>query len=124
MYFATQYYGRKGLVVNAISGVDLALWDLLGKLRGEPVYHMLGGAVRDELQFYATGARPDLATEMGFIGGKLPPHSGPAEGLEGLDRKTALQTGRASCRERLFPYLYIPVSAGASNKKYTRIAHP
>src|SRR3546814_9709238 len=30
MYFATQYYGRKGLVVNAISGVDLALWDLLG----------------------------------------------------------------------------------------------
>src|SRR3546814_12736750 len=59
MYFSTQYYGRKGLVINAISGVDLALWDLLGKLRGEPVYHMLGGAVRDELQFYATGARPD-----------------------------------------------------------------
>jgi L-rhamnonate dehydratase len=65
MYFSTQYYGRKGLVVNAISGVDLALWDLLGKLRQEPVYHMLGGAVRDELQFYATGARPDLAKEWG-----------------------------------------------------------
>ncbi|RZL28769.1 MAG: L-rhamnonate dehydratase, partial [Sphingomonas sp.] len=61
MYFSTQYYGRKGLVINAISGVDLALWDLLGKLRQEPVYHLLGGAVRDELQFYATGARPDLA---------------------------------------------------------------
>src|SRR5579871_407831 len=30
MYFSTQYYGRKGLVVNALSGVDLALWDLLG----------------------------------------------------------------------------------------------
>ena len=72
MYFSTQYYGRKGLVVNAISGVDLALWDLLGKLRGEPVYQMLGGAVRDELQFYATGARPDLAKELGFIGGKMP----------------------------------------------------
>jgi len=89
MYFASQYYGRKGLVVNAISGVDLALWDLLGRLRQEPVYHMLGGAVRDELQFYATGARPDLAQKMGFIGGKLPLHHGPAEGEEGLKKNIA-----------------------------------
>lgn len=89
MYFSTQYYGRKGLVVNAISGVDLALWDLLGKLRGEPVYQMLGGAVRDELQFYATGARPDVAKQLGFIGGKLPLHHGPAEGLEGLHKNIA-----------------------------------
>jgi len=86
MYFASQFYGRKGLVVNAISGVDLALWDLLGKLRREPVYQLLGGAVRDELVFYATGARPDLAKQMGFIGGKLPLHHGPAEGEEGLRR--------------------------------------
>ena len=86
MYFATQYYGRKGLVVNAISGVDLALWDLLGRLRGEPVYQLLGGKVRDELLFYATGSRPDLAKSMGFIGGKLPLHHGPAEGEEGLRR--------------------------------------
>jgi len=89
MYFASQYYGRKGLVVNAISGVDLALWDLLGRLRQEPVYHMLGGAVRDELQFYATGARPDLAKQMGFIGGKLPLHHGPAEGEDGLKKNIA-----------------------------------
>jgi L-rhamnonate dehydratase len=90
MYFSTQYYGRKGLVVNAISGVDLALWDLLGKLRGEPVYQLLGGAVRDELVFYATGARPDLAKQMGFIGGKLPLHHGPAEGEEGFARNIAM----------------------------------
>ena len=89
MYFASQYYGRKGLVVNAISGVDLALWDLLGRLRQEPVHQMLGGAVRDELQFYATGARPDLAKPMGFIGGKLPLHHGPAEGEEGLKKNIA-----------------------------------
>ena len=86
MYFSTQYYGRKGLVVNAISGIDLALWDLLGRLRGEPVYQLLGGKVRDELIFYATGSRPDLAQQMGFIGGKLPLHHGPAEGEEGLSR--------------------------------------
>lgn len=84
MFFSTQFYGRKGLVINAISGVDLALWDLLGKLRQEPVYHLLGGAVREELQFYATGSRPDLAQKMGFIGGKMPLHHGPAEGEEGL----------------------------------------
>ncbi|MEI9927503.1 MAG: L-rhamnonate dehydratase [Sphingomonas sp.] len=89
MYFASQYYGRKGLVVNAISGVDLALWDLIGKLRQEPVHHLLGGAVRDELVFYATGSRPDLAKQMGFIGGKLPLHHGPAEGEEGLETNIA-----------------------------------
>src|SRR3954451_6423570 len=89
MYFATQYYGRKGLVVNAISGVDLALWDLIGKLREEPVHHLLGGAVRDELVFYATGARPDAAKALGFIGGKLPLHHGPAEGEEGLNKALA-----------------------------------
>src|SRR5581483_4787536 len=69
MYLSTLFYGRKGLVLNAISCVDLALWDLLGQLRQEPVYHMIGGAIRDEIPFYATGARPDLAREMGFIGG-------------------------------------------------------
>ncbi|MGE5338566.1 MAG: L-rhamnonate dehydratase [Gemmatimonadota bacterium] len=90
MYLATLFYGRKGIVVNAISGVDLALWDLLGKLRGEPVCRLLGGPVREELVFYATGARPDLAQEMGFIGGKLPLHHGPAEGEEGLRRNVQL----------------------------------
>lgn len=100
MYFSTQYYGRKGLVVNAISGVDLALWDLLGRLRGEPVYALLGGAVRDELVFYATGTRPDLARQMGFIGGKMPLHHGPAEGEEGLRRNLAeLADMRERCGE-------------------------
>jgi L-rhamnonate dehydratase len=104
MYFSTQYYGRKGLVVNAISGVDLALWDLLGKLRDEPVYQMLGGAVRDELQFYATGARPDLAKEMGFIGGKIPLHHGPAEGVEGLKKNIA---ELAEMRSRVGPDFWL-----------------
>jgi L-rhamnonate dehydratase len=84
MYLSTLHYGRKGLVVNAISGVDLALWDLLAKWRGEPVYQLLGGPVRDELVFYATGVRPDAAKALGFIGGKLPLRHGPAEGEEGL----------------------------------------
>ncbi|WP_257350088.1 L-rhamnonate dehydratase [Pseudalkalibacillus decolorationis] len=84
MYRASMYYGRKGLVMNAISAVDLALWDLLGHLRQEPVYSMIGGKVRDEIEFYATGPRPDLAKEMGFIGGKLTLTYGQADGEEGL----------------------------------------
>jgi len=98
MYLSTLYYGRKGIVLNTISGVDLALWDLLGKLRQEPVHQLLGGAVRDELQFYATGARPDLAKEMGFIGGKLPLQHGPAEGEEGLRKNLE---ALATMRERV-----------------------
>jgi L-rhamnonate dehydratase len=104
MYRSTLFYGRKGLVVNAISGVDLALWDLLGRLRGEPVHALLGGAVRDELRFYATGARPDLAKEMGFIGGKLPLHHGPAEGEDGLMRNIA---ALAEMRSRVGPDFWL-----------------
>ncbi len=98
MYNGTLFYGRKGIVLNVISGVDLALWDLLGKVRQEPVFQLLGGPVRDELQFYATGARPDLAKKMGFIGGKLPLHHAPAEGEEGLKKNLALL---ADMRERV-----------------------
>ncbi len=69
--------------MNTISCVDLALWDLFGKVVGLPVYKLLGGAVRDEIQFYATGARPDLAKEMGFIGGKMPTHWGHMMAMRG-----------------------------------------
>ena len=96
MYLATLFYGRKGLVLNAISCVDLALWDLLGKLRQEPVYQLMGGPVREELVFYATGARPDLAAQLGFIGGKLPLHHGPAEGEDGLRQNLELLSSMRS----------------------------
>jgi L-rhamnonate dehydratase len=95
MYLSTLYYGRKGVVINTISCVDLALWDLLAKIRQEPVHHLLGGPVREEIAFYATGARPDLAQEMGFIGGKLPLQHCPAEGEQGfLENLEKLSTMR------------------------------
>ena len=86
MWRATLFYGRKGLVLHAISAIDLALWDLLGRLRDEPVHALIGGAVREEIEFYATGPRPDLAKELGFIGGKTVLVHGPAEGEDGLRR--------------------------------------
>jgi L-rhamnonate dehydratase len=84
MYHATLFYGRRGIVLNVISGVDLALWDLLGQIRQEPVYQLIGGPVRDELIFYATGARPDVARELGFIGGKMALRHSPSDGEPGL----------------------------------------
>lgn len=39
---STSFYGRRGLAIQAISGIDLALWDLAGKNAGLPVYRMLG----------------------------------------------------------------------------------
>jgi L-rhamnonate dehydratase len=86
MYWASVFYGRKGIVLNAISGVDLALWDLLGQVRRVPVHALLGKPAREELRFYATGPRPDLAKEMGFVGGKMPLKHGPAEGDAGMKR--------------------------------------
>lgn len=84
MFRATMFYGRKGLPIATISVIDLALWDLLGKIRGEPVYKMIGGATRDRLSFYCTGPEPVAAKEMGFFGAKVPLPYGPDDGHEGL----------------------------------------
>lgn len=55
LYNRYRDYGQKGLIVEAISGVDIALWDILGKLTGQPVWRLMGGAMRSEVQAYATG---------------------------------------------------------------------
>lgn len=55
MYNLTRPYGQKGAVPNAISAVDIALWDCLGRACGKPVHKLLGGAYRTRVQPYATG---------------------------------------------------------------------
>ena len=84
MFRATLNYGRKGLPLQAISAVDLAIWDLLGHIRNEPVYGMLGGKARDRLAVYSTTARPEIAKELGFVGAKIPCPYGPSAGDEGF----------------------------------------
>ena len=54
MYDASDYVGRRGLVMHAIGGIDLALWDLRGKIAGKPVHALIGGAQRDRLPAYGT----------------------------------------------------------------------
>lgn len=80
------FYGRKGLAVAVISVIDLAIWDLLGKIRNEPVYKMIGGATRERLDFYCTGPEPAAAQKMGFFGAKVPLPYGPGEGHVGLKK--------------------------------------
>lgn len=100
LWRSSMYYGRKGLAICAISGVDLALWDLCGKLRDEPVYMLLGGSTRETIPCYATGVRPKRYQELGFFGAKLPLPWGPADGHEGLRKNVDLV---AAAREEVGP---------------------
>jgi L-rhamnonate dehydratase len=84
MYRASIPYGRKGVVIEALSGVDTALWDLQGKLLGQPVYALLGGKTRDKLSVYATGNDIDKHLQRGFRDVKLAVPFGPADGKEGM----------------------------------------
>ena len=55
MYNRSRDFGRKGSVMAAISGIDIALWDIAGKYYDKPISQLLGGAFREKVQPYATG---------------------------------------------------------------------
>ena len=55
MYSATRDYGQKGAYIEAISAIDIALWDIAGQYLGEPIHRLLGGAFRSSVAAYATG---------------------------------------------------------------------
>ncbi len=92
------FAGPSPVHVQAISAVDLALWDALGKLHGEPVYNLLGGKTKERLPVYATTARPDLAKALGFVGAKIPLPYGPGLCLRG---------SAALCVPALCPRLFV-----------------
>jgi L-rhamnonate dehydratase len=84
MWRGTLYYGRKGVAVHAISAVDNALWDVVGKALNTPVYRLLGAGGRDRVPCYCTGNNIEQAVEFGFKKLKLAIPHGPADGEEGL----------------------------------------
>ncbi|MDR9828011.1 mandelate racemase/muconate lactonizing enzyme family protein [Vibrio sp. FNV 38] len=55
MYNRTRPYGQGGAAVNAISGVDIALWDAIGRALNKPIHKLIGGAFRKDVVPYATG---------------------------------------------------------------------
>ena len=72
LYRASIPYGRAGVAVMALSGVDLALWDVLGKACNKPVYELLGGLARPLVRAYATGPQTTWYRDLGFSAVKLP----------------------------------------------------
>ncbi len=90
MWRATMHYGRMGIAINAISGADLALWDLIGKALNEPVYRLLGGATKERIPAYCTGNDIEQHVEFGFRRLKLAMPHGPADGRAGMNKNVEL----------------------------------
>jgi L-alanine-DL-glutamate epimerase-like enolase superfamily enzyme len=100
MYRKTMAFGRKGIGMVAISAVDLALWDLIGKSAKQPVYRLLGGRTKVRIPVYASRLYSvelnELAAEArrykndGFHAMKLRFGWGPADGASGMQRNVEL----------------------------------
>ena len=81
MYASTTYMGRRGAAIHAISAIDIALWDILGQLRGVPVHELLGPRAHADLPAYGTFIPSDdpeasAATalslkQQGLVGAKI-----------------------------------------------------
>jgi L-rhamnonate dehydratase len=72
LYFKSLPYGRHGLAIMAISGVDLCLWDLLGKQNKKPVYELIGPVKKRIINAYATGNEIKSYLLEGFKDFKIP----------------------------------------------------
>jgi L-alanine-DL-glutamate epimerase-like enolase superfamily enzyme len=100
MYRKTMAFGRKGIGMVAISAVDIALWDLLGKSAKQPVFRLLGGRTKPKIPVYASRLYamplPELAAEAakykaeGFKAMKLRFGWGPVDGAEGMQKNLDL----------------------------------
>jgi L-rhamnonate dehydratase len=101
MYRQTVKFGRKGMAVEAISGVDIALWDLMGKATAQPLYNLLGGRTRDRIRLYASKLYPanDLDqvareaasyVQQGFTAIKFRFGFGPRQGNPGMRKNMEL----------------------------------
>ncbi|MGC2764383.1 MAG: L-rhamnonate dehydratase [Candidatus Acidiferrum sp.] len=100
MYRNTMAFGRKGIGMVAISAVDIALWDLLGKSAKQPVFRLLGGRTKTRLAVYASrlysiqlselAAEARRYKELGYRAMKLRFGWGPADGASGMRRNVEL----------------------------------
>src|SRR4051794_23853863 len=71
MYEGSIFFGRQGAVIQAMSGIEIALWDIVGKATGRPVYQLLGGGFRKTFRAYASILFGDTPAETERIGREL-----------------------------------------------------
>ena len=100
MYRRTMAFGRKGVGMTAITAVDIALWDLLGKSAKQPVYRLLGGRTKERIPVYASRLYCDAARRAarggaelqgrGLQGDEAALRLGPIDGAEGMQRNIEL----------------------------------
>ena len=100
MYRRTMAWGRKGIGMTAISAVDIAIWDILGKATGQPVFRLLGGRTKSKIPVYASRLYSQkleaLAEEArkykeeGYRAMKLRFGWGPIDGAAGMERNLEL----------------------------------
>jgi L-rhamnonate dehydratase len=100
MYRRTMAFGRKGVGMTAISAIDIALWDLLGKSAKQPVYRLLGGRTKKRIPVYASRLYSLPLDELrmeaqrykdeGYKAMKLRFGWGPVDGAEGMQRNIEL----------------------------------
>lgn len=84
LYRATIFYGQGGIAQDLLSGIDIALWDVKGKLSGRPVYDLLGGKTSQALRPYLTSWDAAALEEFGIRDVKIAMPYGPAAGEEGM----------------------------------------
>ncbi len=94
LYLESIPYGRRGLAVMALSGIDLALWDALGRAEGRPVRDLLPGPKRDSVPVYATGPDSNWYAELRIAGQKLPHRWTGSESDYDLAEKQVAQARR------------------------------
>jgi len=82
MYSLTHQWGRRGVQTYALSGVDIALWDLMGKIAEQPIHRMLGTVHDEILAYYAPSLKPS---------GEIAPEA--AEAVEAGFRAIKVRTG-------------------------------
>ncbi len=100
MYRKTMAFGRKGIGMVAISALDIALWDVLGKSARQPVFRLLGGRTKTRIPVYASrlyatelgklAAEAKRYKDQGYRAMKLRFGWGPADGAHGMQRNVEL----------------------------------